>query len=223
MSDLTPAVREKLFPTAAKAGLTEDDPLYAVLAAQSEMLKAFLDTLPATNGSQPADLKLSQLSDLIKRTEALAMSVKSLPRREDIEKLLGVAGLKENPDLTAFLEEWRITKSQESSPKSAVTRWLGQVAMMAVIAFIVFGAGYIVCWIHLRKDVDARVDRIIDAQQSAYRVPLFLAAHQGSIALGPLKPAEGHNESQGIIIRPGDLKLAQSWVSTDGATVVPLQ
>jgi hypothetical protein len=72
--------------------------------------------------------------------------------------------------------------------------------VIAVIASIVFGAGYLFCWINLHKDFDARVDSVIDAHQSAYRVPLFLAAHQGSIALGPLKPAEGHHESQGIII-----------------------
>jgi hypothetical protein len=182
------------------------------------------------NGNQPADLKLSQFSDLIKRTDALALSVKALPRREDavsrqdIEKMLSAAGkASENPELIAFLDDWRITKSQENSTKRTVTRWLGRVAVIAAITFIIFGAGYLVCWINLRKDFDARVDRVIDAQQSAYRVPLFLAAHQGSIALAPLKPAEGHNESQGIIIWPGDLKLAPSWVSTDGATVVPVR
>jgi len=180
------------------------------------------------NSNQPADLKLSQLSDLIKRTDALALCIKSLPRREDavsrqdIEKLLEAAG-KANPELTAFLDDWRITKSQENSVNRTVTRWLGRVAAIALITSIVFVAGYLVCWINLRKDFDARVDRVIEAQQSAYRVPLFLAAHRGSIALAPLKPAEGHNESQGIIIWPGDLKLAESWVSTDGATVVPLR
>jgi len=175
-------------------------------------------------------LKLSQLSDLIKRTDALALCIKSLPRREDvasrqdIEKLLEAAGkAKENPELTAFLDDWRITKSQENTANRTVTRWLGRVAAIALITSIVFVAGYLVCWINLRKDFDARVDRVIEAQQSAYRVPLFLAAHRGSIALAPLKPAEGHNESQGIVIWPGDLKLAQSWVSTDGATVVPVQ
>ncbi|SRR6266481_1737106 len=182
------------------------------------------------NGNQPADLKLSQLSDLIKKTDALALSVKALPRREDavsrqdIEKLIDTAGKgSENPELMAFLDDWRITKSQENSTKRTVTRWLGRVAAIAVMATILFGTGYLVCWINSRKDFDARVDRVIDAQQSAYRVPLFLAAHQGSIAMGPLKPAEGHNESQGIIIWPGDLKLAPSWVSTDGATVVPVR
>jgi hypothetical protein len=180
------------------------------------------------NGNQPADLKLAQLSDLNKRTDALALCVKSLPRREDvvsrqdIEKLLDAAGLA-NPDLMAFLDEWRITKSQESSTKRAVTRLLGRIAAIAALTFIVFGVGYLVCWINLHKNFDARIDSVIEAHQSAYRVPLFLAAHQGSIALGPLTPAEGHNESQGIIIRPGDLKLAQPWVSTDGATVVPLR
>jgi hypothetical protein len=182
------------------------------------------------NSNQPADLKMSQLSDLIKRTDALALCIKSLPRREDavsrhdMEKLLNAAGnANQNPELTAFLDDWRITKSQENTANRTVTRWLGRVAAIALITSIVFVAGYLVCWINLRKDFDARVDRVIDAQQSAYRVPLFLAAHRGSIALASLKPAEGHNESQGIIIWPGDLKFAESWVSTDGATVVPLR
>src|SRR5260370_13639462 len=172
-----------------------------------------------TRDGQPAYLKLSQLSDLIKRTEALATSVRSLPRREEIDKLLEAAGkTKENPDLVAFLNEWGIPKSQESSAKRAVTRWLGPAAVIAVMAAIVFGAGYVLCWVNLHKDVDVRVDRMITAQPAALRAELLLQSHGGSLTRERVNDGKG----EGIVMRPGD--LPRPWISADGnAAVVPIQ
>ena len=69
-----------------------------------------------------------------------------------------------------------------------------------------------------------RVERVINAQPAANRVPSFLAAHSGNISIGPIISSDGKSETQGIIITPGDLKFGQPTFSSEGGNaLVPIQ
>ena len=98
-----------------------------------------------------------------------------------------------------------------SRPENIAKLWAA--ILIAVVA--VFGVGYFACWsrTHLAlearmQEASQRVDRVINAQPAANRVPSFLAAHSGNISIGPIISSDGKSESQGIIIRPGG---SQVW------------
>jgi hypothetical protein len=115
----------------------------------------------------------------------------------------------------------------ESRPENIAKLWA--VILIAVVA--VFGVGYFACWsrTHLAlearmQEASQRVERVINAQPAANRVPSFLAAHSGNISIGPIISSDGKSETQGIIIRPGDLKFGQPTFSSEGGNaLVPIQ
>jgi hypothetical protein len=184
--------------------------MHAILL--SAIYNAFLRSIASSNGNgvSPGQLKSSQL-------EAITVSLKALPVRDD------VASKKDLQRIEQAIQKIEKIQDRQSPGQIQTEYWASRWAKLAGVGFILFGLGYLLCWAQLHREGDARVDRIINSQKTEYHVPLWLISHQGSISLGPLKPSEGHNETQGIIIYPGDLKLAQPWVSTDGATVVPIK
>ena len=115
----------------------------------------------------------------------------------------------------------------ESRPENIVKLW----AAILIAIGAVFGAGYFACWsnTHLAlearmQEVNQRVDSVIHAQPTANVVASFLAAHSGNISIGPIISSDGRSESQGIIIRHGDLKFGQPTFSSEGGNaLVPIQ
>ena len=225
VKDLPPQVREKLLLDTSRNGLSESDPLWGLLLAQSELLKAFLAELPTSkpsgsNGDAPLPMMRSS------QIESLASAIKSLPQRIDIQKMIQAAGQGDNPELTAFLDDWRVTKATQTKRRlyDQICHWIIVVVIVAGLIAAACLTTYLVTWRTIEAEADARIDRLISAQPSAAHVPLWLSSHQAAISLTPLKPVRGHPETRGILITPGDLKLSDSWVSTsDGSTVIPIQ
>lgn len=111
-------------------------------------------------------------------------------------------------------------KSPETRPENVAKRW----GIILAIAAMIFGAGYCVCWSNMHMALEQRMARVINAQPAASRVPLWLAAHGGSISIGVIKSADGKSEQQGIIIEPGALKFAQPTFSLEGGSaLVPIE
>ena len=223
LPELPEAWRRSVYQSAAQSGLTETDPLWWFLVEQARMLQQFLDALPNAkasgngNGVSPGQLKSTQL-------EAITVSLKALPRRDDVPSKKDLQRIEQQLDQAVqAIQKIEKARDRQSPGQGQAEHWASRWAKIVGVGFILFGLGYLLCWAQLHTEGDARVDRIINTQKTEYRVPLWLISHQGSISLGPLKPSEGHNETQGVIIYPGDLKLAQPWVSTDGATVVPIK
>src|SRR6267154_2661571 len=82
----------------------------------------------------------------------------------------------------------------ESRPENIAKLWAA--ILIAVVA--VFGVGYFACWssTHLAlearmQEASQRVERVINAQPTASRVPSFLAAHSGNISIGPIISSDG--------------------------------
>ena len=77
----------------------------------------------------------------------------------------------------------------ESRPENIAKLWAA--ILIAVVA--VFGVGYFACWSRTHLALEARmqeasqgVERVINAQPTASRVPSLLAAHAGNISIGPI-------------------------------------
>ena len=70
---LSPEAREALIAVSARVGISEDDPLYSVLLAQSEL---FRECMPAHQDMRQAGLDLSHLTvtvkELTKRCDAIS-------------------------------------------------------------------------------------------------------------------------------------------------------
>lgn len=112
-----------------------------------------------------------------------------------------------------------IQKLEKPKPE----HWTSRGIKFVVAGLILIGLGYLICLTQLHADGDARVDRIIHTQMKAYEVPLWLISHNGSIYKGPITPSEGHSETQGIILCPGESKLSAPWVTDKGYIVVPIR
>ena len=98
--------------------------------------------------------------------------------------------------------------------------WSILIGIVLLIASIAFGAGYVLCWIKVHTDADARIDRVLARQPAALQAQLLLQQHGGSLTKESVIGANGKIE--GIVIRHGD--LPRPWLSSDGdAAVVPLQ
>lgn len=192
------------------------------------------------NGKQPGQPKSSQL-------EAIAISLKSLPSRADIASRQDLQALqqqlsqmaesllkndldrqKQVPELRKVTEDLifaagaikkKLNGAVQATSDTTVMIWCkrGAIALIAVV--IAFGLGYFTCLSHLQKDMDTRLDRLVDAQPASASVPLFLAAHSGSIFIGPIKGQDG-KERRGVIIEPG--RLGQPFISTTGQAVIPI-
>jgi hypothetical protein len=172
-------------------------------------IAAHMRSIPATNtnGSQPAQLvKLNVHLEELKRSEAVRAAAA--------------------PEIKRFLEQLNYTQAdilkrlQSSEQTHEPANLWPQLAWRVGIAAAIFAFGYLVCWVNLHKDADARLDRLINAQAFPNRAQLFLGSHGGSIAREPITPAHGHSEKEGIVVRRGD--LAQPWISTDGNAVIPI-
>lgn len=131
--------------------------------------------------------------------------------KESIQKL--------EKQIQVLVRDIQYVKAPETRPSAVWRRIVLRTGISALLLSLAFLAGVM----YTARQAEARVDRIIDAQPYANRAQLYLSAHQGAIDLGPLKPTEGHNETQGIFIYPGNLKLGEPWVSTDGITVAPIK
>ena len=172
------------------------------------------------NGDKPpADGRQAALSPA--QFVALMEAIKALPSSQDVEKLVGKGS--ENKELTAFLDEWRVNKALAYSTKGKITAWVKYISAIVAIALALVAAGYALCWISLHQAVDARIDHMLSAMPFNTQAQAYLSAHRGSVFIGPLKQTQAHGESTGVIINPGNLRLSQSWVSSDGYTVVPIQ
>jgi hypothetical protein len=171
-------------------------------------------------------LTAPQFQALRNLMESQSAALKALP--ETLKQTVTSKGgnsSQPNPDLDAFLEEWRFTKYQKKNGGAwdTVKKWSFIIAAIVGIIAITSLITYLVTWRDIQSEANKRVERMIAAQPYDARVPAFLASHHGILFKGPLTQNEGHNETTGIIIKPGDLKLSQSWVSTDGSTVIPIQ
>lgn len=202
------------------AGDPSSGPFQLLLLLSAYYSSVNARTVYSTNGSQPPGtlpmLKSSQL-------DALAAAIKSLPRREDIEKMLKEQGGGENRELTAFLDEWRVNKAIALSKKEKIKAWVTQISAYGAAALFLVGAGYGLCWVSLHQSVDEKVDRLIGAMPFNTQAQAYLASHRGSVFVGPLQRTQDHPETDGIVINPGNLHLSQSWVSSGGYTVVPIR
>lgn len=179
-------------------------------AIGNAILQRTSSATPSTNGVSPGQLKSSQI-------EAITSSLKALPGRDE------VASKKDLQRLEQAIQKIEKARDTPSFVQSQPEHWASRWAKLAGVGFILFGLGYLICLAQLHAEGDARVDRIIRTQKQAYEVPLWLASNNGSISKGPLKPSEGHGETQGIIIVPGDAKFAAPWVSQEGYVVVPIR
>jgi hypothetical protein len=214
MADLTPIDRmEKRDPLDSVLfhKLSGGDP-NSFVAQFFDLFNDILQRQPkahAPNGIGPGQLKSTQL-------EAITVILKALPGREDVASKKDLQRLEQQVAQV-------VQAVQKIGAPDKTEHWTSQWVKILGVGFILFGLGYLLCWAQLHTEGEARVDRIIQTQKTEYHVPLWLLSHQGSISLGPLKPSEGHNETQGIIINPGDAKLAAPWVSLEGYTVVPIR
>jgi hypothetical protein len=167
MSDL-------LLRATAKAGLSEDDPLYAVVAAQSEMIESFIASVSQSasgtqsasgNGTHPIQLKAGQLA-------AIENTLKSLPNHADLQSIRSELlkeirnGGGENKLLAAFLEAWSVDQARKRSRKATVTDWLIRIGVIAVVFVVVFGSGFFTCWVIDHRSNNPRADKPINFQQS---------------------------------------------------------
>jgi hypothetical protein len=199
----------------------EGDP--SSTSVQNAILTAGLICAGQKKESPQGSITTQQYSSLGKLIESLPAKLVS---KQDIEQLIKSAAQgTENRELTAFLDEWRVNKATERKRRllDDILHWTAVVTALVVLMATTSIGTYLVTCRHIEAEADARIDRVIAAQPSATHVPLWLSSHQAAMTIGPLQAANGHNETRGIIIRPGDLKLSNSWVSTDGATVIPIQ
>jgi hypothetical protein len=192
------------------------------------------------NGKQPGQPKASQL-------EAIALSLKSLPSRADIASRQDFQALQQQlsqmaesllkneqdrqkhvPELRTISEDLKFAAGKinkklraagQAAPDTTAVTWCKRGAFALGAAIIAFGLGYFICLSNLQKDMDTRLDRLVDAQPAAASVPLFLAAHGGSIFIGPVKGPDG-KERRGVIIEPG--LLGKPFISTTDAAVIPI-
>ncbi|MBV8375799.1 MAG: hypothetical protein JO279_02235 [Verrucomicrobia bacterium] len=81
---LSPEAREALIAVSARVGISEDDPLYSVLLAQSEL---FRECMPAQQHMRQAGLDVSHLTiavkELTKRCDAIS---DTMTRVEDVTR-----------------------------------------------------------------------------------------------------------------------------------------
>jgi hypothetical protein len=80
--------------------------------------------MQAVQAAQGQGIKASQF-------DALAAAIKSLPKPEDIEKMLSGG---ENRELTAFLNEWRVNKAIALSKKEKIKAWVTQISAYVAAA-----------------------------------------------------------------------------------------
>jgi hypothetical protein len=201
----------RAFYNTARGDPTSGPAQFAVL--QSAMFNAIIDKLnsaiaaagqrSSANGIGPGQLKSTQL-------EAITSSIKALPGREDI------ASKKDLQSIEQTIQ--KIETSRGTMPKTE--HWVSQWSKIVLVGFILFGFGYLLCWAQIHTEGDARVDRVIHTQQKAYEVPLWLSSHNGSISRAPIDPS---GETQGIIIYPGEAKLAAPKVTDKGIIVIPIK
>jgi hypothetical protein len=118
-----------------------------------------------------------------------------------------------------------LTRKLERLPGSGYqptkTNWLVLTLSVIAVAGVGFGAGYVISWMNVQKEVNARIDRVVTSQAEALRAELLLESHRGSLRKEPVIGADGE-KGVGLVLRPGD--LGKPWISADGdAAVVPLQ
>jgi len=186
---------------------------------------AFLRSATPGNGNGSEALKITtpQFVALKNLLDAQATALKTLPI--DLKETLASRGGEHNPDLDAFLEEWRITKAQHQNNRlwDRIARWSFIVVVAAGLIAIACLVTYLLTWRSAQMEANMREARMIAAQPYDQQLPAFLAAHHARIFKGPLAQNQDRPETQGLVIVPGDLKLSNSWVSTNGDTVIPIQ
>ena len=96
LATLAPEQREALIEIGARVGIAEDDPLYALLIAQSELFQA---CMPAERSMRQAALEVSHLTlavkELSKRCDAIAKTmdlIADVSRRNVLIALWSAAG-----------------------------------------------------------------------------------------------------------------------------------
>jgi hypothetical protein len=81
---LSPEAREALIAVSARVGISEDDPLYCVLLAQSEL---FRECMPAQQEMRQAGVNLSHLTVAVKKLEKRCDAVsETMTRVEDVTR-----------------------------------------------------------------------------------------------------------------------------------------
>jgi hypothetical protein len=195
-----------------------------LLSAIGKAILARLDAILAKtsaspNGSkEPGEGRLTtpQFQALKNLIESQSALLKALPAER---------GGEDNPALSAFLEDYRFEKSQKTKRRlwDQIGKWSIIVTVVAAIVASACLLTYLLTWRQIQIAANRQVERVIASQPFNDQVPAFLASHHGKIFKGPLTQNQDHGETEGIIIMPGDLKLSKSWVSTDGATVIPIQ
>jgi len=147
------------------------------------------------------------------QTAATVKALEALPTPEQISEL--GKGMGEVRDAYHKLQA-----ASGMQQDSLLVKWAKRLAI-GLIALLI---GILIGQVNGIRQEDDRVERVINAQPAASRVPLWLAAHGGSISIGVIKSADGKSEQQGIIIQPGALKFAQPTFSLEGGNaLVPIE
>ncbi len=247
LTELPETLRGALYRTLAKKQLMEDDPLWWFLVANASLLKAFLTELPpkiiGNNGIQPGQLKSTQL-------EAIALSLKSLPGRDDVGSKQDLQALqqevarvaqalqkieqaceKQVPELRLVTEDIKFAtgamnkKLSEAGVKPPETwwiKWLKGIGVAAVIALIFFLAGRYVDACQEAIDASQANARLIDALK---RLPsasnvTTFLRSKGADLTIDKIKLADGRDGTGIIISPGTLKLGPPSMSQEGGNAL---
>ena len=147
-----PKAREILLRATSRAGLTEDDPLYAIVAAQAELLQ---NLIPAMIG-EGAQISSPQFTALKAILEKQAASIKALPGRDDLLSKADLQALAKQ--LAQTIEKQVVEAPTQSAPVSGLSwrQWMLVGGVAAIIAMGSFLAG---------RYIDAQ-NQVLEARQA---------------------------------------------------------
>lgn len=217
LPELPEVWRRSVYQSAAQVGLTETDPLWWFLVAQAKQLHSFLAELPASkvtgtngNGISPAQLKPAQI-------EALTVSLKALPGRDD------VASKKDLQRLEQAIQKIEKARERQSAGQAKTEHWASRWAKLVGVGLILIGIGYLLCWARTHSELEAqmirdhqladeRVMHVINTRPEDYRPFLDFISYGGTMTRESIPAAPGTIETEGFVMLPG--RLAKPWIST---------
>lgn len=145
-----------------------------------------------------------------------SIQIDALPTPSEIERMIKQGS--ENPELTAYLDEWRVNKAtaRKRSLIDQIWHWGAIVGAVASIVGIACVGTYLITWRTVEAEADARIDRVINAQPSELRALLLLRSYGGSLSKEPISMPEGPRT--GVVMRNGTLPTP--WISADKRAAV---
>jgi len=221
LPELPEVWRRSVYQSAAQVGLTETDPLWWFLVAQAKQLHSFLAELPAT--------KVPATNGVLKSTqlEAITVSLKALPGRDDVASKKDLAALQEeirkakpDTDLKPVLNDILHTLQNETRRRDGdgpLMKWAKRAGIALAAAVLTYFFG------HWQADQQSNA-RLLDALKQSSSLSLTNVLRSGGGNLEPTRVDRADGKTvDGILVRGGTFKLDYPVLYSDNSVRIPLK